>query len=312
MNTFSMQRLLVPVDGSATAERAVSWASALAGDTGEIMLMLVTPKTDDIHDLEGSIVSKSSDLSKRYAETATKVLEDARERLLPERENVSLLVAEGDPTDRILWAAETRKADMIVMSSHGRGSLGRLLSGSVADRVMRHASVPVMVIGPEKDDGSARTVSRILAPIDDSSLSIGALPVAAGIARATGAPVEILTVVPPSIEELPAPHHAMQPIPGSFYSDQMAARENDAEKRVVYAIEQLETMGATASGGYILGSINKGLLEAVQPGDVLVVASHARSGLPRWVLGSTAMKLIQAANAPVVVVTREFLERDAR
>ena len=310
MNTFSIKRVLVPLDGSANAERALPWALALAGDSAEIVLMLVTPQTDDIHDLEGTVISKGSDLSKRYTDTATSVLEDARSRHLPDRENVTLLLAEGDPADRILWAADAQDADMIVMSSHGRGSLGRLLSGSIADRVVRHAPLPVMVIGPE-DDATDRTIRRVLAPIDATALSMGALSVAAGVARATDVPVEVLTVVPPSIEELPAPHHAMQVIPGSFYAEHIEAQEDEAGKRVVYAIEQLEAMGTKASGGYILGSINKGLLEAVQPGDVLVVASHARSGLPRWVLGSTALKLIQASGAPVVVVTREYLERDA-
>src|SRR2546422_1030776 len=64
---------------------------------------------------------------------------------------VTFLVWEGDPGDAILEAARAESADMIVLGSHGRGPIGRLLLGSVSQHVVRHATVPVVVVPRDTD-----------------------------------------------------------------------------------------------------------------------------------------------------------------
>ncbi len=305
---FSIRRILVPLDGSEYGERALPWAKALAGDSTELILLEVAPAPVEVRDFRGRVVSSIEQISEGYQSIATEQLNDVRSRWFPERENVSLVIAEGDPTEQILWAANQHEADLIVMSSHGRGAIGRFASGSVADRVVRHAPLPVMVIGPEGDLDKTVEVARIIAPIDGSPLSMAVLPVAAGLGVHTGAPVQAVNVLTPSVDEFPIAYPGLQPMPGSLSDDVNQAREVEARTLVDGAAAHLAELGAQASGEIYAGSVSNTLNELLQPGDVLVIASHGRKGIPRWVLGSTAMKLIQSGAAPIVVVTREYLE----
>ena len=75
--------------------------------------------------LSRQVVSTVEQISKGYNDLATEQLNDVRSRWFPDRENVTLVIAEGDPTEQILWAAGQHDAGLIVMSSHGRGAIGR-------------------------------------------------------------------------------------------------------------------------------------------------------------------------------------------
>jgi nucleotide-binding universal stress UspA family protein len=305
---YAVRKILVPLDGSDYGERALSWAKAIAGDSAELILLEVVPAASEVRDFRGRVVSTVEQIAAGFNELATDQLNDVRTRWFPDRENIALVIAEGDPTEQILWASAQHNADLIVMSSHGRGAVGRFASGSVADRVMRHAPLPVMVIGPESAGEDLVSAARILAPVDGSPLSLSALPVAAGLSLATAAPVHAVNVITPALDEYPAAMSGLSAMPG--YSEDIAqAQETQSRELIEEVIQHLESLGAEATGDVMTGSISSTLTALLQPGDILVIASHGRKGLPRWVLGSTAMKLIQNAAAPIVVVTREFAER---
>jgi nucleotide-binding universal stress UspA family protein len=197
---------------------------------------------------------------------------------------------------------------MIVMSSHGRGAIGRFVSGSVADRVVRHAPVPVMIVGPEGELAANASVKRIVAPVDDSELSLAALPVAAELAVATGAPVEVLHVLVPATDltmTYPAAAGTVPPMAIDAGYEQLAEA---GQTLIDTAVQQLQDRGVDAHGTVYTGSPASTILGQLEPGDVVVLSSHQRQGLARWVLGSTSMKLIRDGKAPVVIVTRESIE----
>jgi nucleotide-binding universal stress UspA family protein len=83
----------------------------------------------------------------------------------------------------------------------------------------------------------------------------------------------------------------------------------EARALVDKAVAILSDQGISASGALYTGSPAESIMAALQPGDVIVLSSHARQGLARWVIGSTSTKLIRNGQAPVVVVTRESIER---
>lgn len=305
----SVQKILVPLDGSEYGERALPWAKAVGGDHTELILLEVVPPASEVRDFRGRVVSTVEQISKGYNDLATEQLNDVRSRWFPDRENVTLVIAEGDPTEQILWAAGQHDAGLIVMSSHGRGAIGRFASGSVADRVVRHAPLPVMVIGPHGDIAPDVTVSRIVAPVDGSPLSRAALPVAAGLAVLTGTQVYAVNVVSPVLTEYPSAMTGLAQSQAGYNDDIVQAQEAQAREMIADVVQELQSLGANATGDVFLGSASNTLTGLIQPGDVLVISSHGRKGLPRWVLGSTAMKLIQSGAAPIVVVTREYLER---
>jgi nucleotide-binding universal stress UspA family protein len=306
---YTVRRILVPLDGSEYGERALPWARAIAGDSADLVLLAVVPVASEVRDFRGRTVSSADQIAKGYQAMATEHLEGARARWFPDRENVSLVIAEGDPTEQIIWAANQHEADLVVMSSKGRGAIGRFASGSVADRVVRHAPLPVTVIGPEGEIDSHAGVSRIIAPVDGKPLSMSALPVAAGLSVQTGAPAHVVHVLSPEIDEITPYYQGIQPLPATYNEDLLQSREESGRAIVDQALSDLRSLGATATGDVYTGRAAETLEGILQPGDLLVVASHGRKGLPRWVLGSTALKLIRGGSAPVVVVTREYLEK---
>ena len=305
---FAIRKVLVPLDGSDYGERALPWARALGGDNAGLILLEVVPPASEVRDFRGRVVSTIEQISTGYNELATDQLNDVRSRWFPDRENISLVIAEGDPTEQIIWAASQHEADLIVMSSHGRGAIGRFASGSVADRVVRHAPLPVMVIGPEGEIASDVSVSRIVAPVDGSPLSRTALPVAAGLGIQANVKVFAVNVVTPALDEFPATMTGLSPMPAGYSSEVAQALETQAREMIAEVVSELKSLGAEADGEVFIGTVADTLSGLLQPGDLVVIASHGRQGLPRWVLGSTAMKLIQHGAAPIVVVTREYAE----
>ncbi len=305
---FAVRKILVPLDGSEYGERALPWAAAIAGSTAELILLEVVPPSSSVRDFTGKVISTAEQIASGYHDMATDQLGDIRSRWFPDRENVTLVIAEGDPTEQIITTSTQHNADLIVMSSRGRGAIGRFASGSVADRVMRHAPLPVCVIGPEGPIDKNVSIKRVIAPVTESALSEGALPVAAGLALHTDVEVHVVHVLAPEVDEMIVPLGGAQRLPATFPEDVLVAREAGAREFVEKFVSRAHAYGARAVGDVYTGRTNDTLSELIEPGDLLVLASHGRKGVPRWVLGSTAMKLIQQSRAPIVVVTREYLE----
>lgn len=141
-------KILVPLDGSALAERAVRHAGEIARGSGSEILLLqavnlpmpVIPEAILVPD------AKWLDEAKR---TAMEYLERVAARLRAGGIRVRTMVDDRPPADAILHVAQREEAGLIVMSTHGRGGLGRMLMGSVAERVFHATSRPVMLVKPE-------------------------------------------------------------------------------------------------------------------------------------------------------------------
>lgn len=152
------RKILVPLDGSVLAEAALAHARDLARCTGST-LILVRVVVYALHDLITNDPTLSSTLSedllaiRRQAET---YLERAAADLRGEGFTVSTEVCDDARTaDAILECAERERADLIVMSTHGRSGFSRWLLGSVADRVLHGAGTPVLLVRPPSDPGAA-------------------------------------------------------------------------------------------------------------------------------------------------------------
>jgi nucleotide-binding universal stress UspA family protein len=137
-------RVLVPTDGSAEVERAVDHAIALAAEHGAEIhtINVVNPANFSGVPMEGA-VQGVGELLREDAESAVEaVAERGEKRGL----SVESVVAEGSPSAEIVRYAEQNDCDVIVMGTHGRGGIDRLLLGSVAEKVVRASEVPVLTI----------------------------------------------------------------------------------------------------------------------------------------------------------------------
>lgn len=135
-------RVLVPLDGSPSAFRALDVAIAQWRPT-EVVVVHVIDLSEASHGVEGGIPDGWYEAKE---EVAQDILERANERLHDEDIKVITVVETGRPARTILTVAEERSVDHIVMGSHGRSGLARVLLGSVAETVLRRADVPVTIV----------------------------------------------------------------------------------------------------------------------------------------------------------------------
>ena len=309
-----MAVVLAPVDGSSRALRAVPWAAKLAGPGGTVVLLRVIPAQPDYAESLFSLVGAEGtvqEIQDAWSRTAGADLEEAAALLSASNVTVEQVVAEGEPDEAIVAAAAQRDAQMIAMASHGRGAIGRAIFGSVADRVARTAPVPVLILRtPDEDADTNVVVSRIVLPLDGSEIAARALPVASQLAKQLAAPVHVVRAVDAALTlPMASSVFGAGPVVGAEVTDQIwQEAEAEARSTVTAAVTQLQADGVDASGGIVNGSPFFAISEVIELGDLLVLTSHGRGGVRRWLLGSVAEKLVREASAPVMLVPA--VERD--
>ena len=287
-----MAVVLAPIDGSELALRAVPWAAKLAGPQGTVVLLRVIPGVSD----------NARDAATAEANTE---LDAAATAIADSGVTIERMVSGGEPDAEIVATAERRGADLIAVASHGRGAIGRAIFGSVADRVSRGATVPALIVRAQTEaDGHGTNVRRIVVPLDGSPLAERALPVATSFARQFQAPVYVVRAIDAATVMPVAPGvFGTAPVVNAEVANQIWQEAETAAKATVNdAVSQLQRDGVEASGAILNGSPFFAISEALQPGDLLVLTSHGRGGVRRWLLGSVAEKLVREAPAPVLLV----------
>ena len=303
-----MTVVLAPVDGSTRALRAVPWAAKLAGPDGTVVLLRAVPPQPDYAETLFSLVGAEDtvqDIQHAWTETARADMDEAAALLSESKVTVEQILAEGEPDDAIVAAAARRGVEMIAMASHGRGAVGRAIFGSVADRVARTAPVPVLILRtPDEDLDPNVVLSRIVVPLDGSEIAERALPVASELAKQLGTPVYVMRAVDAAtaLPLAPGVFGAAPAVDAEVADEIWQEAEAEARSTVTAAVSQLKAEGVEASGAIANGSPFFAISEATQPGDLLILTSHGRGGVRRWLLGSVAEKLVREVDAPVMLV----------
>jgi len=142
-------KILVPLDGSALSERALTHAEKIAKGTGaELILMQVIGIP--LADAPEAGPAEEEKVFKAEVDCARAYLESAADRIRPAGLSVRSVVARGDADSEILGFAHRENVDILVMSTHGRSGLSKLLMGSVAQKVMLTTKRPVLLVKPER------------------------------------------------------------------------------------------------------------------------------------------------------------------
>jgi nucleotide-binding universal stress UspA family protein len=284
-------RILVPLDGSELAELALVPAALLARRfNAQLWLIFVLVPVP----LESG---PSVRLARAAVDQAQEYLQDVQRRLEADGLAVRAIVRWGDPAGEILAAAQEGHADLIAMATHGRGGLGRWMIGSVADRVVRTATIPVLVV-PARAAAAARRPGfrRLLVPLDGSALAEEALPHALLIARMFNATVELLSVVPRS---------DLTQYPESWFPDlEYEALKEQRQRYLHDLVARLQQEGLQVVAALEAGDVPETIVRIAQSraADLIVMATHGRGGITRWMLGSVAAKLLAAAPVPLLLV----------
>ncbi|MDX1530736.1 MAG: universal stress protein [Rhodothermales bacterium] len=199
--------------------------------------------------------------------------------------------------ETILHVAEEGDADLIVMGTHGRTGLHHAMLGSVAEKVLRLAPCPVLVV-PERapDAGAAGGVRRVLAPVDFSEHARLAVAHAKALAALHGAALDVLHVV----EEAAIPTaYGLEPV--LVVSPPVLERAEAAVRQVVAGVPGPEVPVAVhAEAGYAASDIVR-FAEGVGS-DLIVMATHGRTGIKHFLLGSVTERVVRRAPCPVFSV----------
>lgn len=291
-----VRRVLHPTDLSVAARAAWEEAQRLAGlFQAEVVLLHVvrpTPLGPETY-LPPALVQELLDTTYREARTA---LEAMREAPRDPGLEVSARVEQGPVATRILEVARDENADLVVMGTHGRTGLGRVMLGSVADRVVRSAACPVVTVpaGADPAGGRPARLARLCYATDFSPLAQAAWPWALAVAEASGAEVDLVHVTPPPSPDFPA---GLVGRMARLLHEQGQAEAEDfvrgcplPEARVHVLIER--------------GAPSEQVLAVARSraADLIVMGTHGWSPLRRWMLGAVAHHVIQAAPCPVLTV----------
>jgi nucleotide-binding universal stress UspA family protein len=240
----------------------------------------------------------------QWRDAATDSLRQLADRTRQYAGNVAfdVEVTVGDPAEQILTVAQARAVDMIVMTSHGRGAAGRVVYGSVADRVARNAPLPGMMIRPEDaaPERGVAAIRRLVVPLDGSAVAAQALPVAKQLARQLRTPVQLISVIDVYRDLSPAAAYGMA-FSQQIYDEMETYAKQQTQQMLTQAAEQLAA-DVSVSWAVLSGPTAPAIMDATRPGDIIVLTSHGRGGLKRWLIGSVAEKLVRESTVPLVLL----------
>ena len=294
-----LRRILIPLDGSELATVAIPWARALSTPDTELVLFRAVPDPTPMSELAGTSAFPIERVIARHRHVADDYLDAVAGVLRDVTPTISIASNVGDPSELILRIVRERDVGMVIVASHGRGFLGRVVVGSVADRVARASEVPVLVIHPHRGampapaDAKAR-IDRLVVPLDGSELARQALPVAQALATRLGCPVHLVRALP-TREEL-ATHPDSVKV--DYYEGMIAAATETLESEA----GRLRASGIVVTSGSLIGAPAATILDELGAHDLIVMTSHGQGGVRRWLLGSVAERLIRAGEAPVLLV----------
>lgn len=304
------QSILVPLDGSPLAEQAMAPAAAIARKAGAALTVVrVTPEvgaTTYMPYIGDEMLAAMRELYQRDRAAAREYLDALTSRLV---ESAGLrpatAVLDGHPAGAICEHASATGADLIVMTTHGRAGFSRAWLGSVADAVVRHAGIPVLLLRPsdEADEKTPASFERVLIPLDGSPQARAILPHAHSLGSLFDAHFSLLTVVTPL--DLPSqigPNRAPAPV---VEGTAMGMRVLRAEARIAETAERLseeyDGMDVTTTVR-VDERVAHAILEQAKTerADVIALTTFG-SGPVRLLFGSVADKVIRGATGAVLL-----------
>jgi nucleotide-binding universal stress UspA family protein len=288
-------RIVVPLDGSPEGTVAAPLACLMARVSGATVTLL-------------RAVGHERDV----ADAQTFVDGLAREYGTPEV-RVDAIVREGDAANEILDEVRHRGADLVVMRTHARSGLSRVVLGSVAQKIVSQSPLPVLLVTPASSATAPGAITAILVPVDGSPGGALALGTAGGLARQAGASLKLLQVVQP----IPTYETSALLLNGPIDVD--ASWDEDAETGarayVDALVSRLSTRGLSVQGEAIMAnSVPEAIVaNAADRGcDLIVMSSHAHTGAARAFLGSVTDAVVRSARCPVLVIRRDAAPESAQ
>lgn len=305
------QRILVPLDGSVTAEQVLPYGRLLSKgfNAGITLLHVIDGTTVDQADLEHGAVMNQ--LAESARARAGEYLAGVAGSLRSEGLAVSASILEGNPASVIVAESEKQAGTLVAISTHGRSGITRWVMGSVTDKVLHATRTPMLIVrcGESAPDPSI-SLSGIIVPLDGSELAEQALPHAVALAKTLGLKTTLLRVTPSAGD-----YFKYLDYPPANYQDLSREVDDDAVNYLDNINRRIKLEGvAQTEERLIHGNAAFAITDFVKdvPNSLVAMTTHGRSGVGRWVMGSVADRVICHSGGPVLVVRAEETEPAAR
>jgi nucleotide-binding universal stress UspA family protein len=296
-------RILIPLDGSKTAETVLPYARFLARrlklpvellevvDIAEIGKRISPDKAQFLDTVIENFVRKREQYLRSVAGTFAEV-------------DVKCTVEKGIPAEVIIEKAAADQTTLISMATHGHSGIRRWLLGSVAEKVLRGATNPLLLIRAAE---AAKTLGEaslraVIVPLDGSELAERALPTAAELA--TQLKLEVIlfrayTLPRGALAADPEAHLliADEELISALRDEAVAYLEQKAQALKQLGIEKVSTI---AEYGFAADQIIS--LARKTPDNLIAMSTHGRSGVKGWVLGSVTETVVRHSEDPVLVI----------
>ncbi|RMG19229.1 MAG: universal stress protein [Planctomycetota bacterium] len=287
------RRILVPLDATPFSERALAHVRRLLKrEDAVVELLTVVPPL-------GRETTSDPEEGERFVtlrlEHARRRLKELAQGLEEQGATVRWDARLGDPADQILRRTEEEPpVSLVAMATHGRTGPVRWIRGSVAERVLRHANVPLLLCNPseEGEGDAAPRFRKILVPLDGSDNSAAILPLAEEFARLYESELVLCRVG--ALAATAVPYGEMLGPPVML---------PELEEGLAPFVDRLKDQGLQVTTHVSLGDPASEILAAVDRLEVDLVAmtTHGHTGVDRWLFGSVAENVLRHCRVPLLV-----------
>ena len=295
-------KMLIPLDGSETAEKVLPYARALGGmlkvpvellavvDIGEMATQMTASKARFLDTMVQEAERSSSEYLKTIAAKAKGV-------------NIHCTVEKGKPEEVIVERASGDKNTLIAMATHGRSGLNRWLLGSVAEKVLRASVNPLLLVrgGEEIKPDEKVALNKVIVPMDGSELAEKVLPAVVALAKAMDLEVILFRAysIPYSVYSGTDGYAAIN------FDELLAGVRDEAVEYLENKVAELKKQGLHKVSHVSKEGISADEIIAfgrATADNLIAMSSHGRSGVKRWVLGSVTETVVRHSGEPVLVV----------
>lgn len=284
---MAYQKVLIPLDGSDLAERALPYAKTIAESKGsEVILFTVSTTSGERLDRP----------MKAYLDLNAKELKSQGVK-------ASTAIAYGSVADEIIEFADKSKVDLLIISTHGYSGIKRWMLGSVARKVLYGTCAPVFLVKSKAPEVSEVKFKKVLLALDGSPFSETSIPYVEELMRETEGEIILLRVCePPVIPSDRSP--AIKPSWEEYRDMLMAKVQEQALEYLVRIKASFEERGMKVRSQILLGKAIESIIQVAQDESVnlIAVTTHGRTGISRWVYGSVANRIAEESWQPVLLI----------
>ncbi|HVO95402.1 MAG TPA: universal stress protein [Terriglobales bacterium] len=295
-------KILIPLDGSQTAAKVLPYARYLAG---KLKLAVELLAVIDIAEMAGHISAEKARHLDTLIEDGVRTSEGYLRKVAGSfsASAVKSTVEKGRAEEVIIEKGETDPGLLITMATHGRSGLNRFLLGSVAEKVLRGAANPLLIVRATEEAKAEGEVGfkSLIVPLDGSELAESVLPTVAEVAKALGLEVTLFRAYH-------IPYNAYAGDDGFYavnYDELIGSVRDEANEYLEHQAAAVKKLGVDkvsvlSKEGFAGDEIIA--LGRKTPGGLIAMCSHGRSGVKRFVLGSVTENVVRHTTNPVLVV----------